>query len=690
MTHKGRTNYDAIVRNLFTAGRKPFYPGLRQAVENSFDARLRAEKEGEPDPRLSIEIEIIGRKQPDGAIMIADNGKGFGSAEIDAFHSIYFTSKEGDASQIGKHGSGRLFLLEFAKRIVVYTKSKEFPKLSRFSFGRDDVLKVVKNGTWDFNREEVARAPKGVSVGKTGSVIILEGVDWEKVPTKKEIVETFSDHLKPSIARTVTVDGQRLKDREIIGEAIDESVVVPYLSGIQDIELFLPQQLKRGEEVMIGGYNQICSLREIFHQLNEFDKSLVPPVLMDRSIIGVIYIPDINKVRSHTSDNLDPEFFSSERKDLREAFLRFLDEEVRPRVEAAFDTKEKRDEIAEQKKYLAGILDVINPAFDFDPMELKIHGEDLPGKPEKKQDEPGPRGLCVNTKYISMLPGDQFIFHITDTTGTSGDFLWDASASGGRIHPKSGLEVKYTAGNQLSPENTPFTLVVWDKKDPSINATIKIFIAQDIPVMITPQIVQITRGDSHPFRLRNANLTSCDIVWSLKNPKRGVSILRSEALTTRVFVAENAPLGVYELVAKDRAKKKVYTASFEVMPQPDNRGAFIRVEDIYYRIEAAVNIHMVVERIKEGSSVVKRGHKKRIDLLRIGFNHPILRNIRESLQSSGKGNLSEIMTQKVVQYILLAHLRGLVDDGEETFDEHTFISRLVNLEQALMGKKHKK
>lgn len=670
MNIKGRINADAILDDVIGTG-PTFFPGLKQAVENAVDAGA-----------TEIRIEVVNRGQTSGYICIIDDGHGFRTENFESFCSLRVSSKKGKKGQIGKHGSGRLFLLRFAGSLRVFTKSEEFPKLSTFSFTREDAVALIKSTERSFPREEVRKPTWLALESKTGSALIIECVNWKEVPTIREMIARFAEHLKPSIASIVKINGESLVPRDVVGEVIQQSFQADYLPGVQEVELFIPVERRRGEEIMIGALNQICGMSTFYRQLKPLDAGMVPSSLLDRSVCGAIYIPALNEYRASSAEELESDFYGAKGTDLRLAVLRFMQEEIRPLVEAAFQRKRQRDDAIEQTAFLEGIVDRINPAFDFDPNAVRGGGSDSEDKGPKSR--PIREGLQVNTRYLTLTPGDQFTFRITRKSGTSGKFSWDDSGSGGKVVPKSGTEVVYTAGKNLSPEGEPFRLIVWDEKASDLSVTIQIQIVKELPVSITPQFVEVAQGASHVFRLRNSIETSGLVGWRVKGKRLGVSLLRDTGSSTEVMVDEKATLGSYTLVAEDMFENGgTYEASFQVVEATEQKGTYIRIEEAYYLVESAPYIQMVVERVKEGSVITQGGRRKKVDVLRIGFNHPILQAWRQALRK-GDRMASEVYWQKVIHFIFLAHLRGWEEDGHEMLDGHILTQRLIQLEQVLL------
>ena len=642
-----------------SAGKGAFFSGFQQATENGFDAHA-----------TSVCVLIDKRDQ---VLRIIDNGEGFGQKQINGFFSLFVSPKEGVVGLIGKNGSGRIFLLNLAEEILVFSRSSEFPQMISFVLHRSDIEDLL-NKEYIEVKFQVVKSPSWWTLPGTGSAICLQNVNWSLVPSPSEVLNRGSGYLKPSLARMVEVNGERLKPRAIVGEVIHVKVTVPYLSGVQEIELYIPQNRSKLDTIRLGGINYICPLRDMLNQLSPEIQAMIPQELFGGTVCGDILIPAINNFRAHDGRSLEDAFFQS---GIQASVVQFLIEEVAPRIVSAFEHKKKADEGEERAEVITSISESFNQAFRPTNKDL---GEGAGPGTEGDHDD-GKRQLRsfhVTPVGVVLVPGEEQSFRVRRFDGASGRFQWDAKGSGGTLDRKTGKAVTYTAGKSEGR----FGLVIRDQRDPDKEAVVKITIISEKQMMISPIRIDIPAGGSQEFRLLNHDVTSGDIRWELVGAHSSITLSRSSGLRTKVNTLKSASLGDYVLRAVDEQDKdKCVEATFEVV-DPFCEDGIVKIEDRIYILESAsmTNPNMV-ERQK--GRKLDRTHvltQTPRDVMVIDFTHPTLKAIEKLTGTTS----SEAYKQAIFPHVVMAHLQGLIEDREEQFDEIRFRGRVAEILRQVM------
>ena len=665
-TATGKQDAEKLLNVLITAGsagKGAFFAALQQVVENAMDAGA------------TVFNLILDKRSK--VCRMSDNGGGFGGPQIDGFHSLYVSPKEGLEGLIGRHGSGRIFLLQIGGKIVVHSVSAEFTNMIQFGLTRKDLLELLQKSSISRPINTVT-PPSWWDLTGTGSVIELQDVDWKKVPTTTAIKKHFASYLRPSLARKVFVNGEPLQPRAVMGEVLEKSITVDYLPGVQVVEIYIPKTRTQRDTVRLGAYNPICPLRDFYNELPEEMASLIQS-LLTRSMAGNIFMPVVNNFRAHDGRSLEGRLYQD---DILPKIVRFLADEVCPIADEAFERKKERADEEERQQFLVDVAEAISPAYNLDIEDLPDpphgdvlgDGEDDPAEPS----DPEPKApFSVSNKRITLLPGAQHVFRVTRATGTSGKFRWDPSNCGGTLDARVGNKVVYTAGMKLGK----FTLTVRDKKTPAkfINITIKIVAERNM--MITPIRVDISAGEEQKFSVRNTELTSGKISWELNPSSPYITLEPTSGLQVMVRVDKSATLGDYWLTAYDEEDPGETRAqsTFEVVEPPNDLANILKMEDRHYALELSTrSLPSMVERVKDARLDTRQGGGVTLDVLKIDLDHPILKSL-DALHGS-----NEARVQALLYALATAHLQGLVEDGEEEFDEISFGDRITEIITTIM------
>ncbi len=659
-TVTGTINYSRMMSAFIEsgqAGRPAFFAGMKQGVENSVDAG-------------ASRINIVVNRRAD-ALRIEDDGSGFGETELQGFFSLMESPKLFDPKKIGRNDTGRIFLLLFAKTLLVYTVSKKFPEMVHFELARESLDELAKKGKLEANIQRALK-PSWWEICGTGSAICLTNVDWSRVPSPSVIRKEFPLYLKPSIARMVFVNGEPLEPRAVVGEVIQDEILVDYLPGMQEIELYIPESRKQHDEVRVGGFNPICSLKDMVRQGGATFGMLIPDSLRYGEVCGDIFLPMLNEFRGHDGHSIDSGFFSSE---WVEPFIRFLREEVEPRIKKVMEDREEDARTKENIALLNDVCDAINTAYENAVPPRKLdEEEDDDDTDDDKGSKPEESPIRLNCGMLVTLPGEQHRIRITRSLGTSGQFNWLHRESGGRISQRKGKSVLYTAGT----ETGKFRLIVEDSTDSDKKARVSIRIVDEKPLVLSPVHVQITAGDRQRFRVRNLGDTSGRICWKLSNAA-GLRLSSEEGSQVEVITSPDTPSGEYQITASDFKKPDLAsTSSFEVLPREDH--LMLCIEGKWYLLDiATTSIPNVVHRDRAAALNLVKADGSAIDVMQIDLMHPVLQGAKALSRSN------EVVMQALLPHLITAHLQGLVEDGEEeSMDENSMRQRLAEIHRQIM------
>ena len=618
MTHiSGTINPAKILEVLISSGSTggmAFFSGLQQAVENAFDAGA---------SRFDITIDKKNN------LTLSDNGKGFRNEDIISFFSLYVSSKVDAKGLIGKNGSGRIFLLQIAERLNVYTKSKIVPNIVNFSLARKDLepLLMGKNP----NQQVLSvNKPRWWGNKETGTSIVLEGVDWSRIPSQKKIIESFSAFLAPSIARMVRVNGKPLHPRAVVGEVIRETFHIDGIAQPIDVELFIPEKSRQGESIVLGAFNPIMGIREFMRVCPK----PVPAELMMGGICGNIFIPDLNPFSAHDRRSFDDNFYQSE---LLQKVIFFFEEELAPIIKEAFARKKKDEDQAREEQALSDISSLLRDAYG--KPALNLPGNNGADTPLSVVTKPliVPK-LILDPSRATLCPGESIQLKIRGAHSRS-NFDWEINGDNGSLSGKKGSVVHYTA-NKVGKDKITVT-----EKGTGLKGTTSITIVAEDAISISPRHVEIEVGRKRTFSVRTKK-TNFTPFWDIPGE------LKFEQLSgNRVSVIADTP-GKYNIQILDPNTEGVLAkATIIATPESKEVANVISLDGKEYLLEVSdVPIPGVVEYMPGGKINPLSNGSTTIDVLKVDMSHTILTGIR-SLTSSVDAYLSCL-----VPYLIAAHL----------------------------------
>ncbi len=621
-TVNAKLNVQRIVEVLIGAGstgETAFFSGLQQAVENAFDAQ-------------ASNFEVTIDKKND-TLILSDNGDGFGPKQIDAFYSLYVSSKTDMEGLIGKNGSGRIFLLQVAKSLDVYTKSDHFPNLMNFSLSRGD-LEALLSGNSNITSPLSINPPKWWNKKGNGSSIVLTGIDWKRVPGITKIISDFSQYLSPSIARMVTINEKPLKPRAVVGDVVEREFDHEKLGRI-DVELFLPEKVKRGDATVLGAYNPIINLLDFARASSR----PIPGELLSGSISGTIFIPKINSYRGHDGRSLDDAFYQSE---IFEDVVEFFNNELNPIIKDAFARKQDAEKKAREEAALADISSSLREAFG-DP-SFGMSGNE-PGKLKSKKNKPQKEDISISPSRVTLSPGDGLEIRVNGLISYTGNFEWSYDGDGS-LSSNKGKSIYFTAGNTLGTS----TLFVKDTKSGKTGQVPVVVVAHD-NVSITPKMVEVYTGKKQVFRMktRGANFKP---EWHL--PAGVEHELLDE---NKILVFSELPGKYHISLCHPDNGKELASSNFIVTTPPKEISNIISLEGVDYLLEvASLPVESVVEVLPGGKLNPIPNGPPVIDVLSVDLSHSIMTTTRH-LTSSPDATLNALLP-----YLIGAHVRVQADN----------------------------
>ncbi len=620
-------------------GKNPVLALLVQLIENAYDAKA-----------SSINILL----KPNRLFGIIDNGHGFHEKDVDAFGSLFRSPKVDDHTTIGQNCTGRTFAMLFARLMRVYTVSKRFPKGTTFSVSYED-FEAVLGGDIEVPCN-TGSTPKHWNLTDTGALITLEKIEnWKKIPKIGKIIKTLANYLHPNIAAMVTINGKPLEPRVITGKIITQDLKVNYLEGSQNVRLYIPEKTGPNDVLRLGGYDPIMYVPEWARQVREIQPELyqrIPEEMLVSGVYGDIYIPELNQFRHHDGSSFQAALYDS---NLLERVIDFLDEEVRPIILEQLPKDDKP--IAEAEKLAQELCDRTNPVYGFDPDDLKEipKGNEDGGKTKKRDPSNKPDHLILVTpRRPEILQGESITFEIEQTTGTSGNFTWDATNSGGKINHNKGREVIFTANQGIGR----FSLIVYDTRKPSRRTEVPIRIVASKPLSISPRQISFSAGKDVPFRVVNYNQTGI-LRWELSTQDvPGLCLLREEGTATTVHTTVITTPGTYTLTIYDESDPENLRAeaSFTVSKPPEDLGKMLKIEDRYYQLDKASNRQSEIVRVERAHRRALRAQRKgtKADVLYVNYSAELLTTAPAAEQPA-------LLLKKFVA----AHLLQLISEGDE-------------------------
>ncbi len=655
----------------FSSSKSIFLSALQQAAENARDAFCRT---------FSVTID-----KRTNALRFADDGEGFGTAQVNGFLSFCVSPKKGMKNQIGQRGSGRYSNFQFSDTIEVYTRHKEYmrrvgKRVGKLVLTYEDFKYLLGHDYIEKPLEEVD-APDWFDVKGTGSVIVLKGVNWDLIPAPSQVIDGFGKYLSPTIANMVRINGKRLKPRDIHGNPIRETWEHPLLGSCR-LDAYLPKAPKPGEGFEIAAYNPVMPFEMMVRQLHAQRPELAGRIPRDlthtKLLCGVLYAEGINQFVASDRRSLVNEFFVSEHV---EAWVEMLSQQVVPLVIEELKQREEERSVKKRQKLLEEISDGFNQAFHYDPTKDTIPEGDQKegnGVPEAQEDDDEDEinfEIAVNSRRVDLLPGDSYRFEVLRTTGTSGSFEWVILEGGGSLSTRTGRRMTFTAGLDLGKTR----LLVRDTEDEEKSAEILVNVVPDKNLRVTPGYTEITAGEVHTFHTKNRDHHADPnrLQWSVAPETDAIALSNNLGASATVEVHEGCERKKFILLVQSLDDETVHgEATFLVKDRP-MRGNRIKIQDTVYALDFVLEEdHMrkvgdLVQLERDAVLATQRGRQRTIHRLWINQFNPAYESAI-SLKGAREGLGLFLMFVADMAHVHL--VRRFEDDDFDTdgFDEPTY------------------
>lgn len=646
------------------AGKKGMMEALRQAVENGEDAILE-----KFDVRTAGEIRIVLNKRTQ-ETRILDNGKGFGDPEIRGFFSWFDSPKRGKGNRlIGQHGSGRVFLLRYCRKIRVYSVSEQYPTGIMLELTEEDLKEIfdkkVIDGDYyyDVDLPSWWHLPKGA----TGSAIELIDADWKRMPSPQEIIDTFATYFRPSIARKIRVNDKPLKDLKIVGEPVECTFPIAGL-GDMEVEVYIPREHQRWHVVQLGAHNPTCPVRDFVDCLDAETAKLIPDMLL-HSMAGVILFPGINPHVAPDRKSFKDSMFTGPHLVVANAIAEHLE----PLLVEAYYRKEREDQRRRETVTSKIVCEALSEAFDFDPRDLKKleggEGSDLPeGTQTPTEGLTATLSPTVVRRRVEIMVADNATFRVPQMEGVNEEGIqWDATRSGGFLNVSQGPETVYTAGEVVGK----FLLLARDMacNRTIMEVTIAIVAAKEF--RITPSKRDVEQGSFLKLRVRNYDTTSGRIGWKMKR-QRGVRLPEPEGLQTELQITDDAPLVTFQVTAYDLENPSLEaTGEYEIVV--GDKGNYLKLRDCtgkdhHFEFKRAATLQPQMVTLSMPSSAKARiamvqtaDKSPTVGKVTVNFEHPNFQHLVAADPHATEGR--EAWLQHLTPNILLAFLDEQVRIG---------------------------
>ncbi len=527
--------YEAMLRELILnaiKGAKGPGVALSEIINNAFDA-------------LCTQIKIkVGTFRGQPAIIIMDDGTGFGAKNVDSILSYFKSSKlRSDKGTMGLNGTGAKGMLGLGKlektKMTYLSFSDEYPEGLELWFDFDYLVKLGKgkakgsdNVTLGIKADEFSQD----WVRQKGTTVILTGFNIRNGNPGK-LIEALTDRLTPrACAKTYVLNEDRytlVPPKKITGTLLEFEDDTKHLGRIS---CHIYYGGDNDGPMICGPINAMMPLTKFYDTLDRATRAKVTKQWM--SVGGYIYIENANEYRSHTNEFRDDFYEES----IHEEFIDVL-------YVVAGELEKLNEKFAEDQDYRdkKGILEKISQVSQ---QLYQLPTEIQPGKMR-----PTTLSSLITDDDIFMVPRNLHMNPngtITVTLNNKGklpvdlkDVIWKSKNPKITISGK-GQMVQFFAGN-LEPTQTSVTCEVVAKGS---------FGEHSISVRIdrghiTPHI----QGKTHiaPGSIEQYDLCrygSPRVTWKITGSDQAV-IVTHDGKSVEVNALQNAPNGSFILECWD-------------------------------------------------------------------------------------------------------------------------------------------
>ena len=471
-----------------------------EAIFNSEDANA---------TEIKVAINNFGKADAYEVIFL-DNGTGMGPAGRDAFMNLGMSLRRSQSMKRGRHGLGAKRTMFDFTWCEVYDISREDPsdQMCTWTFKVEDYLRRLSGDEKvELPLRMILRDPTliGLSEGSTGVRIRLWGARG-RMYAPDTVRKYVPRHLNPWLIDKVSINGERLGQREIIGEAIcDEVENDPQLGRIL-FRLYIPQDRTDTDTLQVGAFEPLATWQEFYEILQSHHPALAkhcPDIFAKYpQICGTILVTGFASGRSGFSKSFEPDFFSREVKKIT-AFLQWLDFTLVPRIHDVMGIIEEKDTSAQSQRLIEDVSQLLS----------------LLGVHKKDPVPPQPKRLELTVKTAELLPGEEIKIRVRRSATDIRTITWNCPKGGGRIRKDTpdGREITYTAP---SIPGTVHKLIACGDDQESTTAEVVIDVVPQRVLRIHPPSLTVEPGEE--IRLKAINWMDFTpdekkLVW-LKDP----------------------------------------------------------------------------------------------------------------------------------------------------------------------------
>lgn len=644
---RGTLNVERAFGNLFGLKRPTrgtILEALREMIHNAVDAKA-----------TIVDIILC----DDGTVLVLDDGEGFLEKHRTGYFDLYQSHKTGERGQTGQHGTGRVRVMTFCTEQFVYSVSQDRPEGISTSLTSDDLKTLFSKheirGEWE--RGGLKPSWWHLKKGATGSGIRLTlAPEFAKLfPKPAVLVAELGNYLKLSMAEKVRVNGKKLADRGIVGQAIRRTFTSNELGpdlytalGNVEVELFIPEKKGPDEEVRIGGDHPICSLADFVRLVD--DRGLtgpIPDLLTRRVLIGDIFFEKLNR---HCAEDRRSLKDSVIRENVHLHLIRFLAGVLGPVIDECYAKHESDAIRAQRSEMLHDFVDAMNRATGFDPTDADFDatesGSKLAGPPRAPKANGNERTIVVNRRRVELCPGDSMTLRVIKPRESSltQHLEWVATSDNDTLLCRGSTCV------YLAEKLGTHMIRVRDARSPDVGVDITIEVTATKKVVITPGNPDIERGGREQFTVRNYS-GGGRLAWEIttKEGQRatGLRLSQREGSSTTLEVSDRAPVGEYVLKVRDKDIAGINAKTTVTVKQllPPN---LMRLDEAYYEVSAAVSQQPEAVRLTQDD--VFHG-EQRVGTITVNYDHADFRHGTE-LGGTKATNLL------LFEHVIVAHVHA--------------------------------
>lgn len=648
----GTLNVDKAFGNLF---------GLRRPTKATILEALREMIHNAVDAKATI-VDIVLRD--DGTVLVLDDGEGFLEKHRTGYFDLYQSHKTGERGQTGQHGTGRVRVMTFCTEQFVYSVSQDRPEGISTSLTGDKLKTLFSKheirGEW--KRGDLRPNWWHLQNGKSGSGIKLTlAPEFVKLfPKPAVLIAELGNYLKLSVAEKVRVNGKKLADRGIVGQAIRRTFTFDELGddlyaalGNVEVELFIPERKGPDEEVRIGGDHPICSLADFVKLVDERGLTgPIPDLLTRRVLIGDIFFEKLNR---HCAEDRRSLKDSVIRENVHVHLIRFLAGVLGPVIEECYAKHESDAIRAERTEMLHNFVDAMNRATGFDPASADFDSTEPSGKtptapPKAPKANGNERMIVVNRRRVELCPGDSMTLRVIKPRESSltQHLEWVVASENDTLLCRGSTCV------YLAEKLGTHVIRVRDTRSPDVGVDITIKVTATKKVVITPSNPDIERGGSEKFTVRN-NPSGGRLQWEITtkdgNRAVGLRLSQREGSSTTLQVTDRAPIGEYVLKVCDKDIAGIGAETTVTVKQllPPN---LMRLDEAYYEVSAAVSQQPEAVRLTQDD--VFYG-EQRIGTITVNYDHA---DFRHGQQLGGTKATNLLLFEHVIVAHIHAEMEG--------------------------------